>query len=108
MFELIEEQKGKITGLIQDTNRFTATLAPEVKGHLTEALMQNGVQLTLDLKNIKFIDSTGIGVLISALKTARQNNSSFVLCSVQEDVMSLLTLMKLDQIFDFASNDKEC
>jgi len=108
MLELLEEQKGKITGIIQDTNRFTATLAPEVKVDLTEALKQNGVQLTLNLKNIKFIDSTGIGVLISALKTARQNNSSFVLCAVQKDVMSLLTLMKLDQIFDFDSSDMDC
>jgi len=108
MLELIEEQKGKITGLIQDTNRFTATLAPDVKTHLVEALKQNGVQLTLNLKNIKFIDSTGIGVLISALKTARQNNSSFVLCSVQHDVMSLLKLMKLDQIFDIDTGEKDC
>ncbi len=106
MLELREENKGKITGIIQDTNRLTATIAPEIKGDLTDALKSNGVSLVLDLQNIKFIDSTGIGVLISALKTARQHNSNFVLCSVQEDVMNLLKLMKLDQIFDF-SND-EC
>ncbi len=105
MLELKEEPKGKITGIIQDTNRLTATIAPEIKGSLTDALKQNGVILVLNLNNIKFIDSTGIGVLISALKTARQHNSNFVLCSVQDDVMSLLKLMKLDQIFDFSEND---
>jgi len=104
MLEL-KEEKGKITGIIQDTNRLTATIAPEIKGQLTDALKSKGVKLVLDLQNIKFIDSTGIGVLISALKTARQHNSSFVLCAVQEDVMSLLKLMKLDQIFDFSQND---
>jgi len=105
MLELKEDPKGKITGIIQDTNRLTATIAPEIKSPLTDALKKKGVSLTLDLNNIKFIDSTGIGVLISALKTARQHNSNFVLCSVQDDVMSLLKLMKLDQIFDFSEAD---
>jgi len=105
MLELREEPKGKITGIIQDTNRLTATIAPDIKGHLTDALKEKGVNLILNLQNIKFIDSTGIGVLISALKTARQHNSSFVLCSVQTEVMSLLKLMKLDQIFDFSEDD---
>jgi anti-sigma B factor antagonist len=105
MLELIEEQKGKITGILQDTNRFTAVNAPEIKEGITGALKDKGVQLTLNLKNIKFIDSTGIGVLISALKTAKQTGSNFTLCAVQNEVMSLLKLMKLDQIFDINQNE---
>ncbi len=107
MLELIEEQKGKITVLIQDTNRLTATLAPEMKLQLSDVLKKNGVQLTLDLSNIKYVDSSGFGILISALKTARQNNSSLILNDVQEDVMSLMKLMKLDQIFDIVTSNKE-
>jgi anti-sigma B factor antagonist len=105
MLELKEGPKGKITGIIQDTNRLTATIAPDIKEPLTDVLKQQGINVVLNLENIKFIDSTGIGVLISALKTARQHNSSFALCSVQKDVMSLLKLMKLDQIFDFSKSD---
>ena len=108
MFELKEESQGKIIGLISDTNRLTATNAPEIKEPLTEALKSEGVLLTLNLKNIKFIDSTGIGVLISALKTAKQNNSGFRLCAIQDDVLSLLKLMKLDQIFDISLSEEDC
>lgn len=108
MFELKEETKGKIIAFISDTNRFTASNAPDVKEPLTEALKTDGVQLTLNLKNIKFIDSTGIGVLISALKAAKQNNSAFRLCAIQDDVLSLLKLMKLDQIFDISVSEEDC
>ncbi|NPA37237.1 MAG: STAS domain-containing protein [Chlorobi bacterium] len=108
MLELIEEQKGKITGILQDTNRLTAANAPGIKDNLTETLKKKGVQLTLNLKNIKFIDSTGIGVLISALKTAKQTGSNFKLCAVQDEVMSLLKLMKLDQIFDINQSESDC
>lgn len=88
-------------GKIEGTNRLNATVAPHVKDLLTEIMVNNGYTLVLDLENIRFIDSTGIGVLISALKTARQNNGVFMLQNVNKDVMGLLMLMKLDKVFDF-------
>jgi len=91
----------KIVGVLENIDRINATIAQEIKEELTNALIEGGYNLTLDLSNIRFIDSTGIGVLISALKTSRQNEGSFFLKSVQKDVMSLLTLMKLDKVFDF-------
>lgn len=91
----------KIVGIIDKTDRINATIAQEVKEQLTDALITANYNLTLDLSNIRFIDSTGIGVLISALKTSRQNDGIFTLKAVQKDVMSLLSLMKLDKVFDF-------
>jgi anti-sigma B factor antagonist len=102
MLEL-KEEKGLLVGTISDTNRLTASVAPEIKQQMTDVLKTGGTQLVLNLTNIKFIDSTGIGSLISALKTARENNGVFKLAGVQEEVMSLLKLMKLDQIFDFTA-----
>lgn len=87
-------------GTLENTDRLNATLASEVKEEINSQL-NPGTEFVLNLQNIRFIDSTGIGVLISALKTARQNNGSFMLSNVQEDVMNLLKLMKLDKVFDF-------
>lgn len=88
-------------GMLEGTDRLNASVAPLVKDELTDELVKNNYRLVLNLENIRFIDSTGIGVLISALKTARQNNGSFLLQNVNKDVMGLLTLMKLDKVFDF-------
>jgi anti-sigma B factor antagonist len=86
---------------IEGTDRLNAPIAAVVKEELNEQLLKSGYNLTLCLQNIRFIDSTGIGVLISALKAARENKGSFVLQSVNKDVYSMLTLMKLDKVFDF-------
>ncbi len=91
----------KIVGILENTDRINATIAQEIKEELTNALIEGDYNLILDLSNIQFIDSTGIGVLISALKTSRQNEGSFILKAVKKDVMSLLILMKLDKVFDF-------
>lgn len=100
----IKEHNGITIGKLADTNRLNAAVAPEVKSDLTDALANKGVKLVLDLSNVDFIDSTGIGTLISALKTSRQNGCSFQLCCVKPEVMSLLKLMKLDKIFDIYDN----
>ncbi len=95
-----KESNGVVVACIKDSDRLNAAVAEDVKKDLTEIVSEKDCKTVLDLSNIKFIDSTGIGVLISALKTARQNNSSFVLKEIQKDVMGLLTLMKLDKVFD--------
>ena len=85
---------------IEGTDRLNATVAPRVKEQLNRQLKECHYQLTLSLENIKYIDSTGIGVLISALKTARENNGTFCLKGLNKEVMGLLTLMKLDKVFE--------
>lgn len=97
----VTRQNDMLIGTLEDTDRLNATIGPEVKAQLNSNLNKPEVNFILNLQKIKFIDSTGIGVLISALKTARQNNGNFYLSNVNKEVMDLLSLMKLDKVFDF-------
>ncbi len=97
----VTRQGNTLFGTIEQSDRLNATIAPAVKEQLNKNLDDPEVSFVLDLSNIKFIDSTGIGVLISALKKSRQNNGEFMLSNVNKEVMDLLILMKLDKVFDF-------
>ncbi|MFO8001958.1 MAG: STAS domain-containing protein [Marinilabilia sp.] len=97
----VTSQDKSLVGTLENTDRLNAAVAPDIKEQLNKNLNQSKVRFVLDLQNIKFIDSTGIGVLISALKTARQHNGTLLLSNVNHEVMDLLSLMKLDQVFDF-------
>ncbi|MDR2927176.1 MAG: STAS domain-containing protein [Cytophagaceae bacterium] len=98
----ITDKNSKQEGILDGIDRLNALVAPAIKDELTGALSKKNANLILNMENITFIDSTGIGVLISALKAARQNNGSFLLANVNKNIMNLLTLMKLDKVFDFA------
>ncbi len=100
----LTSQNNRQVGTLEDTDRLNTLVAPEVKEELNSALNQPGSEFILNLQNIKFIDSTGIGVLISALKTARQNNRPFLLANVSAEVMNLFKMMKLEQVFDFQTS----
>ncbi len=106
MLETKVNDNGMLIASIKESDRLNVAVADKVKSELTAIVSDNNQKVLLDLSTVKFIDSTGIGVLISALKTARQNNNSFALCSIQKDVMSLLSLMKLDKVFDIYEDDK--
>ncbi len=96
---------GMLVAGIKESDRLTAAVADDVKRSLTKIISGSKNKVLLNLSNIKFIDSTGFGVLISALKTARQNDTEFALCCIQKDVMSLLTLMKLDKVFEICDSE---
>ena len=55
-------------------------------------------EIILDFNQTTFIDSSGIGALVSNLKVARQKGSNLVLRSVNPQVMAVFALTSLDQV----------
>ncbi|MCQ2216286.1 MAG: STAS domain-containing protein [Bacteroidales bacterium] len=85
---------------VAGTNRVTVTNAGELKTAVVDCLSKDKGNVLLDLGEVKYIDSTGISVLISGVKAARENNLRFELVNVQEEVLKLMRLMKIDKIID--------
>lgn len=53
----------------------------------------------LDFSKCTFIDSTGLGVLVSVYKRCMEKNGSFRLYSVNPQVMRIFKLTRLDRVF---------
>ena len=70
MITKLTEQKGYIIAEFIDLKRFTLAVTEEVKSELKPILSQEGNKMIFDFKNIEFIDSSGIGCIISLVKTA--------------------------------------
>jgi len=63
-------------------------------------LIQNGeVNFVVDLKDLKFINSSGLGMLLTLLTKARKSGGEVVLANVPEQVSNLLVITKLTAIF---------
>jgi len=62
--------------------------------------------LVVDLSNVTFVDSTGLGALVRSLKELG-NHGQLVLYGVGELVRSLLVMTRLDKIFSQASTKNE-
>ncbi|MEH1836001.1 MAG: STAS domain-containing protein [Nostoc sp.] len=71
-------------------------------------IVDNGADiLLLDMKEVKFIDSSGLGALVSAMQIVRNANSKLFVCSISDQVKMLFELTKMDRIFKtFADQDE--
>ncbi|WP_275973904.1 anti-sigma factor antagonist [Argonema galeatum] len=56
-------------------------------------------QIIIDFSQTTFMDSSGLGALVSNLKTAQQQGINLVLHQVQPQVMAVLSLTGLDEVF---------
>ncbi len=68
---------------------------------IDESLLLSAV----DLSNVRFINSTGIGVLVSLLTKFRNRGGELILINPSEHIRKLLIITKLNAIFTIAEND---
>ncbi|WP_347160439.1 STAS domain-containing protein [Pontibacter chitinilyticus] len=69
--------------------------------------MQEGKVLlcAVDLSNARFMDSSGMGVLVSLLTRFRNRGGELVLIKPSDHIRKLLIVTKLNAIFTIAEND---
>ncbi|MCJ7458718.1 MAG: STAS domain-containing protein [candidate division Zixibacteria bacterium] len=95
---VILEPKGKIMGGPD------ATLLHD---KLHELINQGKKKVVIDLAKVDWMNSTGLGILISGLTTMRNNGGELKLANVTEKIQSLLTITKLITVFEtFESVDQ--
>jgi len=70
------------------------------KNQLKDIVAQGGKYLVVDLGHVGFIDSCGLGALISALKVLRRSGGSLVLANISEPVEAVLRITRLSRVFD--------
>ena len=63
------------------------------------SIEKNKNKVVVDLCELKFISSWGIGILIYGYTTATNNNCSFSLACVPQNVKDVFQKIKVDQIF---------
>jgi anti-sigma B factor antagonist len=76
-----------------------AANAWQLKPRLLEHMSQFGPELNLDLGHVNFIDSTGLGMLVSVLKEAREQGGHVSLVNPNREIQRLLQITGLERVF---------
>jgi anti-sigma B factor antagonist len=88
---VILEPKGKIMG---------GPDASLLHDKLHEYIEQDQKKVIIDLSRVDWMNSTGLGILISGYTTLRNHNGQLKLVNVTDKIQSLLTITKLITVFD--------
>lgn len=87
---MVIEPKGKIMGGPEST---------ELHDLLHDLIDQGKKSVVIDLSRVDWMNSTGLGLLISGLTTLRKSGGELKLANVTDKIQSLLTITKLVTIF---------
>ncbi len=102
-FRTSERDVDDRTTVIAVDGEIHVSTAPEFSGVLSASLASGRTRLVLDLTGVTFIDSTGLSVLLNALRRiTRAGGAMAVVCS-NPTVLRLFEITKLDSTFDIQS-----
>lgn len=84
---------------IQPHNILDGVTGIPFRQEITEALDAGADIILVDCQDLKFMDSSGLGALVLALKATRAANRKLVLCSLNKQVKMLFQLTDISQVF---------
>ncbi len=73
--------------------------APKLREQIHHAIDRGEKDLIVDLLDVSFMDSSGLGVLISALKRTKEVGGSLTVVAATRPVTNVLSLTGLDKVF---------
>ncbi|WP_181350146.1 STAS domain-containing protein [Thalassobacillus sp. CUG 92003] len=94
------KENHKIVYLMGEIDAFTA---PKLKESLLPLTQVEEQLVEVDLQEVNYMDSTGLGVFISALKSTKEYNSEMKLIHMQDRVYRLFKITGLTEIMNIES-----
>lgn len=104
--EFKTEETGDVTLLTLPGEVLDAGNCEEFKKDV-EPFIRANKKMVFDLSEMRFVDSSGCGALLSCLRKARDRDGELKMCHVQKPVKELFKLIRMDRVFDFYDSREE-
>ena len=73
--------------------------APRLREEITELVAAGTYDIVIDMSEVEFLDSTGLGVLVGGLKRVRAHDGSLDLVCTQERILKIFRITGLTKVF---------
>ena len=87
--------------------RLDAAQAPEIRKQIDEHLKEGRTRIIFDMREVSFVDSSGLAVFVNALKSARQAGGDIAILGPTTPVRSILELTRLHRILSIVDTQEE-
>ncbi|MBN2070895.1 MAG: STAS domain-containing protein [Candidatus Krumholzibacteriota bacterium] len=100
-------ESGPVT-IIEVTGKLMGGADADIFRDLIHGIIEEGKRKVLiDLSGVKWVNSTGVGILITGYTTLRRNNGDMKLLNVSNKIQSILYVTKLNLIFECYDDEDE-
>ncbi|WP_062356155.1 anti-sigma F factor antagonist [Bacillus kwashiorkori] len=79
----------------------------QVRNEVSELIEKHSIRhLVLNLEQLTFMDSSGLGVILGRYKQIKQKNGEMIVCAISPAIERLFTMSGLFKIIRFESNER--
>lgn len=73
--------------------------SPDLRSAITKAIPSANAALHIDLREVEYMDSSGVATLVEGLRSSMEKSVAFVLVAPAPPVLKVLQLSRLDTVF---------
>lgn len=101
------EEKEQAVVLYVQEERLDAHNSGEFKSRILGLFEEGKTNLVVDMAAVRFIDSSGLGALVSGFKNASARTGNLKLANLQSQVRSMFELTRLHRVFEIFPTTEE-
>jgi anti-sigma B factor antagonist len=103
----IETDRPDHIALVIPKGDLTVSCADDVAKTLAKMITPRRARLVIDLANVAYLDSAGLGALVSTLKLARARGGDVKFCGLQDIVRSVFDMTRLTSVVEIYPSREE-
>jgi anti-sigma B factor antagonist len=93
-------RRGRDYAIVTAYGEIDEHTSPQLRELLINLFSENKYQIIVNVDEVEFLDTTGLGVLTGGLKRAREHDGSLSLVCTQERLLKILSISGLTKMFD--------
>jgi anti-sigma B factor antagonist len=101
---VLDKHRNDEKTLVKVSGEIDVYTAPKLREELSGLADEPNQTLIVDLKDVTYIDSTGLGVFVGLFKKLTNNNGELKLVDLSERLLRLFEITGLNNIIDISSN----
>jgi anti-sigma B factor antagonist len=86
--------------------RMDFKMANDFKERMAKFIIGGNMFIILNLSQVEFIDSSGLGAIVYSLKRMGGRGDLFI-CGVKETIMTMFNLTRMDKVFRIFDTEEE-
>jgi anti-sigma B factor antagonist len=103
---MVLKQQDDVVVVEFQRKRIDAAFAVKFRDDIQALISQGNKKIVFNLELVEFIDSSGLGALVSVMKSLG-GNQNMALCQVKDAVLTVFKLTRMDKIFVILPSESE-
>ena len=103
----LDVQKADSHAVVDVKGEIDVYTAPKLREKLIELVSEGSYDVVVNLEGFDFLDSTGLGVLVGALKRVKAHDGSLSLVCTQDKILKIFKITGLTKVFPIHASVEE-